>query len=36
MIGGWTINDSYIASPGGGLKLYADGRISGYGNKDLT
>lgn len=36
MIGGWTINESYIASPGGGLKLYSDGRISGFGYKETT
>lgn len=36
MIGGWTITENCIASPGGGLKLYADGRISGYGNKEST
>jgi len=32
MIAGWSIQENCIVSPGGGLKLYADGRISGYGN----
>ena len=34
-IGGWTITSRSIKSPGGGLILYSDGRISGYnGNKN--
>lgn len=34
-IGGWTVTSKSIKSPGGGLILYSDGRISGYdGNKN--
>ena len=29
-IGGWSIDEQSIKSPGGGLILWADGRISGY------